>query len=272
MKIICIISILLVLPFHQVSCSENEGKETEFPEIVEQIKHSIAYVEVHTNVKGKSITGTSFVLQLMGDFVVLATARHILRDSLYEDGKWIVPNVREIYVRFALADTFYKAEILTERQDRDIALLRLIVAGSVQDSLGLAVVSTQKSSLIVEGMEIGCTGYDLAQITKRFDNTYIWLSTHKGVVSSTFKIGPSANQQFLDGFQVDIIINKGTSGSPIYSAKDGLVIGMCRGFKGFKLGDIVINYGLAECVPIWAVDKLFMSYRDSVLNYSKLKR
>lgn len=262
-------SILLVLPFHQVSCSNNDDMELEFPEIVEKIKNSIAYVEVHTNLKGKPKVGTSFVLQIIDDFVVLATARHILRDSILNDGKYIVPNVKEIYIKFELSNTFYEAEIIAERKDRDIALILAKIASSAQDSLGLAAVSTQKTSLIVEGMEIGCTGYDLAQTSKRFNKTYIWPTTHKGVVSSTFKIGPSENQQFLDGFQADIIINKGTSGSPIYSAKDGLVIGMCRGFKGFELGDIVINYGLAEFVPIWAVDKLFMSYRDSIQNSSK---
>ncbi len=191
------------------------------------------------------------------------------REERREEGKERGKKVRESDRKVELEDTWDRAEIFTERQDRDIALLRVLVASSVQDSLGLAAVSTQKTSLIVEGMEIGCTGYDLAQTSKRFNKTYIWPTTHKGVVSSTFKIGPSVNQQFLDGFQADIIINKGTSGSPIYSAKDGLVIGMCRGFKGIELGDIVINYGLAVCVPIWAIDKLFMSYQDSVRNSSK---
>jgi len=243
--------------------------ELEFPEIVEKIKSSIAYVEVQTNLKGKPKVGTSFVLQLIDDYVVLATARHILRDSLLNDGKYIVPNVREIYIKFELSNTFYKAEIITERQDRDIALILAKIASSAQDSLGLAVVSTQKTSLIKEGMEIGCTGYDLVQITERFGKTYIWPTTHKGVVSSTFWIGPSPDQNFLEGFQADIIVNKGASGSPIYSVKDGRVIGMCRGFKGIQSGDILINFGLAVCIPIWAVDKRFMSYRDSIRNSSK---
>ncbi|MCK4606791.1 MAG: trypsin-like peptidase domain-containing protein [candidate division Zixibacteria bacterium] len=234
--------------------------EQSFPDVVDKMKRSIASVGVRTNVDSIEKRGTAFLIYLAADHGLLATCRHtLLKPSMHKDMR-VIPDTSRIYVTFHEHEEVFKAQVLVDQEERDIAIICIELKQAKADSLELLPVNLAKAREIRDGLDIGCTGYDLTQKTKRFDKTYLWLTTHRGVVSCTFAIGPTQGEEFIDHFQADMLVNKGASGSPVYKAGDGRVIGMCQGFKGKEKEGLLVNHGLANCVPIWAVYKLLIDW------------
>lgn len=243
------------------NAENKQSGQKSFPDIVDQIKRGVAYLEVETNIKGQSKIGTAFLIHKLG---ILATCRHTLFDTSSYEGKPMVPDTSQIYVKFHEHETSYKAQLLIQRKDRDIAIIQVKANRARLDSLDLLPITFGRSNEIREGLDIACTGYDLTQKTKKFDKTYYWLTTHRGIVSCVFAIGPEESQEFVDFFQADILINWGVSGSPVYLADNGKVVGMCEGFMVQKKEELVLSSGLANCIPAWAICKLFTNWVDSV--------
>lgn len=231
-----------------------------FPDIVDQIKRAIAYLEVGTNVKGCSKQGTAFLIDKNG---ILATCYHTVFDTGTHQGEPMIPDTSRIYVKFHVHDKSFKAQVVICRDDRDIAILRIRAEPGHLDSSNVLPATFARVDDIREGVDVASTGYDLTQQSKRFGRTYFWPTTHRGIVSSVRWVGPGVHDEFLDSFQADMLVNKGASGSPIYLAKDGRVIGMNTGFMGQQKEGILVNYGLANCVPAWAISKLYHDWIKS---------
>jgi hypothetical protein len=227
---------------------------------VNEIKKSIAVIRVGTNNRFVK-QGTAFLIDSVG---VLATCSHILFDTTNYEGSNIIPDTSKISIKFNNSKHFINAEILISRKDRDITLIFPKIALNtwirLRDSLQIRPVSIGESYEVQDGLDIACTGYDLGQSSNDFNELHYWTTTHKGIVSCTYAIGPTEAGIFLDRFQADMLINQGASGSPIYRSDNGTVIGMFRAFKSTIINGTPVNYGIAECVPIWAIDNLFINY------------
>lgn len=243
---------------------ESADPERVLHNIVDDIKRSIAFVQVQTQVEGVRYEGTAFLIAKYNRLHILAACRHTFFDTSNFRDTVIIPDTARIRIKFHSHDKSYKGQVLIEQLKRDIAILGVIVDEGTLKSLDLAPVQFATAPEIMDGVEVACTGYDLTQKWDRFNQTYHWLTTHRGIISCTFAIGPKADYKFVDLFQVDMLINKGSSGAPVYLAADGRIVGMNKGFKGQEKGGLLVNYGLANCVPAWAIMKLFNEWRRSI--------
>jgi hypothetical protein len=231
-----------------------EQNERDFCDIVNEMKASIAYLNVCTNVDSIAIVGTAFLIDSRG---YLATCAHAFFDTVRQDSVTLIPDTSRVYLKFELAREFLRAQIVAVRIDRDISILQLAEDQPGTASIPMRQVSFAETRDICDGLDIACTGYDLAgQTDLRFGRTYRRLTTHRGIISSIFVVGPADTLEFLDAFQADMLINPGASGSPVYEASTGKVVGMIKGTRGKELLGVPINFGLADCVPGWAIIRL----------------
>ncbi len=245
----------------QPNAAEDPVAQTSFPDIVSSIKNGIAYVNVSTSIPSIASKGTAFLIDKSG---VLATCSHIFFDTLKYGRSVGIPDTSHILVRFHYHQNFYKAAVVASREDRDIALLQVSFRPGEVDSLNVVPVQLGSTEETREGVDLACAGYDLDQRTRPFGRTYHWLTTHRGILSCAEWIGPEGDQEFLNSFQADMLVNRGASGSPVYLAESGRVIGMIKGFQGQDTCGVTINYGLADCVPIWAIVRLLLQWQTPV--------
>lgn len=242
-------------------------KEKPLPEVINQIKKSLAYVEAKTNVEGVVKQGTGFLITLVDNIGVLATCRHILFEPGEYEGQKVLPDTSRIMVRFHNHKQFVNAYLLADREDRDIALLCVILDTLLSESYALSHITAAKVPETEEGMEAAYTGYDLTQHTKKFGKLYLWPTTHRGIISSLRLIGPEGDVEFLDYIQLDVVSNKGASGSPAYLARSGKVIGIVTGMLAKEVEDVTVGFGITNCQPIWAVFRLLGSegIKDAII-------
>jgi hypothetical protein len=124
--------------------------------------------------------------------------------------------------------------------------------------IGLEDIQTANSSEIVEGLDVGFTGYQSHILTSEFGKAQVWPITRRGIVSSVHDIGPSESALYLDYFYVDMIITKGGSGGPIYDARTGKILGMFKGYLPFQGTEL--SKGLSRCVPSWVIMSVWDKY------------
>ena len=241
-------------------CRTSEEGGQEFHQVVQGVKSGVAYFDVRTDDPGLSATGTAFLLSNTG---LVVTCWHTLYDTANHMGRKGVPDTDQIYLNFDTHGRIYKAEVLHHSQAKDVALLRINLTQAKCDSFRLNPVVLGTVDLVHEGEDVACTGYDLSQTWKRFGRKYHWLTTHRGIISCVFTIGPSSKEHYLDRFQIDALVNKGASGGPVYLAESGVVVGMVQSFKGKERDGLVVNYGLANCTPVWKILKTVTEWRAS---------
>ncbi len=244
-------------------------KTNSFPSIVERMKCGIACVEVGTNIKNVTSKGTAFIL-FHGDGIgLLVTCRHVFRDLKYKDTA-VVADLDSISVTFHDTNRPFKAVLLKEEQTHDVAILGMILDKNTKDSLKLIPVELEGTSAIIEGTEIACTGYNLMLDTVAFGRHYQWASTHKGIISCKKSIGPAGGPTFTELFRTDMIFNKGISGSPVYLAENGRVVGMAAGGFGIATDNAGnLPFGESYCIPLWAISKQIAALVDSAMTATR---
>lgn len=200
-----------------------------------------------------SIRGTGFIVSNDGKFI---TNAHVLKE---------IPENQKQYLEAQVIDKeenkiiYYKqfgVEILKTDEENDIALLKL--KGSEKDSF-ISVQNIGNSENVVEGEDLLFMGYPLATelLAMGFGIT---LSANHCMISSVKRRADGS----LHFFMIDSHINNGSSGSPVFSKKDGSVIGVTSGKISVriqtdpnnqsKFADIPANMGI--CRPIEYAKKL----------------
>lgn len=267
-RTMCILASIVFLCIASTSCvvSASRNGNIDFPKVVERIKSTIGCVEVQSDIPGVNRTGTTFLIDSTG---IMVTCRHVVidtfitsivvvdsvfGDTVQRDTIGITDSSR-IIVRLPGTDAVFRARIVAERKDRDVVLLQLeksYVSSSRRDSL----ITPGTVNDISEGEEVGCTGFDLGQTQTRPGLVDFVLTTHRGIISAKIHGGP-ADQPFTDMFQLDMLVNGGASGGPVYRAADGVVLGIVQSVKIRHIGDEAVGLGIANCQPIWVALKMF---------------
>jgi len=230
------------------------------PEAIERIKPSVVAVGTFQKTRSPPVVfrGTGFAV---GDGTLIATVAHAVSDPPQVDPPETfivlvgVPGAHDPQGR--------EAKLVAVDRVHDVALLRIVGAPLPALTLG-------DSNAVRDGAAIAFTGFP-------FGNALGFHPvTHRGVVSSQPPIAlPSPNAKQLDSrvirdvnagvfalFQLDATAYAGHSGSPLYAAETGEVIGLISmSVKGSKDAAVGQATGISFAVPIRYLEDLIRSLR-----------
>lgn len=250
----------------------------DLPDAIEVVRPSIVQVLVgpaQTHPGASQVVGTGFWVHPSG---LAMTAKHVAQEAqrliAQAPGGRIMlglalPSLTgpPLTVRgsFELLD----AQVLEEDRRHDIAILRAgrnpfasgRASGVSQTSDGMAVnslygLSTVARSEVRDGEPVAVSGYPLAEPA---------LVTTSGTVASAFATdvqqvqlphGPAGFTvpDIADSYLIDVAVNPGNSGGPVYRIETGEVIGVCVAFRigsaRFQSNPFFYNSGLSVVVPI----------------------
>ena len=253
---------VFVLFLFSQSCYSQDAilDNISLPHIITKIKNSVVWIQIGTNEPTKFNFGTGFIgyIDSMDSnntqgFVAIITANHLLFKQVIVDSQLIIPDTSQIRITFNNNEESLEATFLGHREDKDIAIIGIRLPDTMISRLSISPVSFGAVRNLQEGIEVGCTGYDLTRISRSFSQTYRWAFSHRGIVSLVKATGPKGKGQIIDNFVADMMINMGSSGSPVYLTSTGEVVGMVRSFKKAEHDEVTQNSGLATCVPSWAI-------------------
>jgi S1-C subfamily serine protease len=222
--------------------------DVELADVVPRIKASVVAVGTYQPTRNPAFRfrGTGFVV---GDGLQIATNAHVLPESLDAAQSEILVIARaedggRVNVRSAATTT-------TDRT-HDLALLRLNGGSS------LPALKVESEIAVREGDSVGFTGFPLGAVLG------LRPVTHRGIVSAITPIGtPVANAQDLkanlvrrlggnfDILQLDATAYPGNSGSPVFDARTGAVVGVINMVfvKGAKENAITQPSGITYAIP-----------------------
>ena len=197
------------------------------PDVVDQVRPSIvavgtAYPPRQPNRKGDPVTyrGTGFVV---GDGLQVVTNAHVIPDKLDSDNNEMIA----VFSGRGANATAHSATVVAVDKDHDLAVLAI-------QGTPLPALSLGDSTRVREGEEIAFTGFPIGMVLG------LYPVTHRGIVSAITPIArPVENSRTLnaaqlehlrksrfDTFQLDATAYPGNSGSPVYEATTGRVIGV----------------------------------------------
>ncbi len=228
---------------------EPSDSTSELSFVINVIKTSLAHVEVPSLDSSPAKHGTSFIVaNSKNGRIILATCKHLFINKECTDSMAIDCDTSAIRV-FLHKDPYqpYGANLLYLDSARDIALIDV-----TEPDLSKRHIQKVKFADIWDlndGEMLACTGYDLTQYTIRDTQIYYWPSSHTGILSCKQVESVGDTMKVIKLLQADMMVNKGSSGSPVYRAYDGRVCGMVMSFQDARLGDFPINAGLVNIVP-----------------------
>ena len=222
-------------------------------EIIEKNKKAIILIDVQipgeANQVKISIKGTGFIISLDGKFITNAHVYRSIQENEMEYAGVSVPGKTDEkglthYDRF-------KIEKIAIDEENDVALLKIIPTQDVTTFSAIESGGLETLENIKEGQDIVFIGYPLAVelLNMGFGIT---MTTNKCIISSIKRRGVDGSLHF---FLVDTHSNGGSSGSPVFSAETGKVIGISSARISSKIqipngqiADIPANLGI--CRPI----------------------
>lgn len=235
--------------------------EAGLTESIERVKPSVVAVGTFqkTRSPGFVFRGTGFAVD---DGTLIATAAHVVPDTLQTESRETmmvlvrVPGVLEPQSREAKAIALDKLH--------DIALLR--ISGAPLPAVALA-----DSSTVRDGLSIAFTGFPVGNALG-FNPV-----THRGIIAAQPPIVlPSSTARQVDAnliravkagpfvmYQLDSTAYGGHSGSPVYDADTGEIIGIVNMglLKGTKDAAIGQPSGISFAVPVQHLKDLIRSTR-----------
>ena len=231
------------------------------PEAVERVKPSIVGVGTFQKLRTPAFvfSGTGFVVE---DGTLVATAGHVVPEALKTEARetmmvWVrMPGASEPQAR--------EATVVAVDREHDLALLRISGAP-------LPMVTLGNVQAVRDGQSIGFTGFP-------FGHTLGFVPvTHRGIIASSTPIAvPGPTSQKLDArdvrslksgpfilFQLDAIVYPGQSGSPLFDAETGDVIGVVNMglLKGRKDASLSQPSGISFAVPVQFLQELIRTSR-----------
>ena len=210
------------LAFAALACLVSKTVQADLADTIEQVKPSIVVVGTYkkTNSPQFVLRGTGFIV---GNGNLVATNAHVVPESSDPDAPILV-----IQSRNTKGEPQIRRAFLTTRdKDHDLAVLRI-------EGTALPALKLKKSENVREGQQIAFTGFPIGGALG-FSPV-----THRGMVSSITPIAlPGANAQQINEkminrikvgafniFQLDATAYPGNSGSPVFDADTGEVIGI----------------------------------------------
>lgn len=226
----------------------------DLPATIERVKPSIVAIGTYKKTQSPPFVfrGTGFVT---GDGTQVVTNAHVLPELS-------IPDAPELAILIRPSQggaTIRRARVVARVDDRDIALIRL-------EGPPLPALQIGDSGTVREGQPIAFTGFPIGGALG-FSPV-----THRGIVAAITPIalpGGNANQineklikQLKRGsfeiFQLDATAYPGNSGSPVYDAETGLVIGVINMVfvKGSKEAALSAPSGITYAIPAVYVKQL----------------
>jgi serine protease Do len=200
------------------------GALAGLPESIERVKPSVVAVGTFQKTRSPAFVfrGTGFAVD---DGTLIATNAHVVAEALDVENRETMmvlvraPGAKEPQPR--------EAQVVSVDREHDLALLR--IAGA-----SLPVVTFGNSEAVRDGKSIAFTGFPIGNALGFYP------VTHRGIVASLAPIAlPAANANNLDPrairglksgpftlFQLDNTAYPGHSGSPLFDAETGEVIGI----------------------------------------------
>lgn len=265
-----IVTLVIICTFkpYPVRAQSSIVDDYAFPNLVDSLKRSIAFVQVKTDKSPIVMMGTAFVTGWCDGRLLLSTCYHTLfRASINRDSGEVKPDTSLIHIVFEGETnvTTRPARVMISREDRDIAILGIPMSLDSAKALRILALKSCSTDEIRVGLAVASTGYSLSLITTEFGKQHVWTLTYSGIINSVRIVGPESDQTLIDFLQVDMLLNEGASGSPIYRMSDGRVVGMFNELMGGTTKDgVLVPLGVSSCVPAWAIYKLIDDYADSV--------
>ena len=217
-------------------------------EAVERVKPSVVAVGTFQETRSPEFVfrGTGFAVE---DGTLIATAAHAVPETLQtESGETLMVLVRMPGVT---APQGREAKAVSVDRVHDVALLRI-------GGAPLPPVTLGNSSAVADGRSIAFTGFPIG------NSLGFYPVTHRGIVASQPPIVlPSPTARQLDSrvirgvkagtfllFQLDATAYPGHSGSPLYDAETGEVIGVVNmNLKATKDAAVGQATGISFAVP-----------------------
>ncbi len=228
-------------------------------DIIEITKKSIVAVGTYMPKRSPRgiFLGTGFVV---GDGRLVVTNAHVLPENID------VKSIETVAVFFRQDERIRMIQTRTVVVDKehDIAILRLLS--------GKLPVMVLSDSLVREGQEIAFTGYPIGMVLG------VHPVTHRGIVSAISPvILPVLNARRLnakmmrrlrdpyDVYQLDATAYPGNSGSPVYNADTGKIIGIVNKVFVKETKETILSKpsGITYAIPI--------KYLKNLLEKSNLK-
>lgn len=226
----------------------------QLPAVIDKIKPSIVAIGTYKKTQSPPFVfrGTGFVI---GDGKQVVTNAHVLPDLAVPDAPELAVLARspqgELLIR--------RAGVLSRRNDRDLAVIQL-------EGPPLPALKIGDSSNVREGLTIAFTGFPIGGALGFLP------VTHRGIVSAITPIAlPGANATQLNEklikqikrgsfevFQLDATAYPGNSGSPVFDAETGLVIGVINMvfIKGSKESALTAPSGITYAIPANSLEEL----------------
>ena len=220
----------------------------DFPDTIEKVKPSVVAIGTYRKTQSPQFAfrGTGFVI---GDGNMAATNAHVLPENTAADGPELVVLIRTSHGEH----TVRRARVTARANERDLAILRF-------DGPPLPALKLLDSAAVREGDSIAFTGFPIGGVLG-FSPV-----THRGIVSAITPIAipggnarqlnESAIQRLKNGtfniFQLDATAYPGNSGSPVYQADTGEVIGVINMVfvKGRKESALSQPSGISYAIPV----------------------
>lgn len=230
------------------------------PETVEHIKPSIVAIGTYQKTRSPAFRalGTGFAV---GDGNLVATNAHVVPAAMEpEQGEVLM-----VLVRMANGETLGRAaRKVASAPQYDLALLRF-------DGPGLAPLALHEGAAVREGQAIAFMGFPLLGVLGPYP------ATNRGIVSAITPIAiPSANANQLDStlakrlgkgafdiYQLDATAYPGNSGSPVFDADSGEIIGIVNMVlvKGTKENVLSHPSGITYAIPVRYLQDLLQAPR-----------
>jgi S1-C subfamily serine protease len=222
-------------------------------DMVEKIKPSIVGIGTYLRTRSPPVDfrGTGFVV---GDGSQVLTNFHVLPETLDKNK----PEILAVFVRESGKETMRAAELVSQDEQHDVALLK--ISGNPLPSMALG-----NSDKVREGEIYAFTGYPIGVVLG------LHPATHRGMISA---ITPSAipapragqlNKAVYERlqdpylvFQLDATAYPGNSGSPLYDPKTGAVVGIINKVfvQGTKENLLSHPSGISYAIPIHYAETL----------------
>ncbi len=259
----------------------SHGEAANFAGVTQLVRASIVQIECRTNPHERPVTeATGFVVGQDGSLI---TMRHVVHacatklkvsDSDLKVGKRLLyvgipqPNIESHNLLIHGSFTGYDAGVVDEDIAHDLALIRTaqnlltaeppsIMIGSqmLRHEVGLAKLSDARPE---EGSTVATSGYPFSSLVLVTTFGYIASSWEINELSGPDISAPDAHDFYLGNFTV----NGGNSGGPVYSTKDGTVIGICQAYLNAPVflnqapTNLTYNSGLTVIIPARYITEL----------------
>jgi serine protease Do len=215
-------------------------------EIVAKVKPSVVGVGLYDALGAQmhQLQGTGFVF---GDGTLVATNYHVIDKEL--DPQKVQYHI--VFIGTGRNPKIAKVEIIARDREHDLAILKL--------PSPLTPLKLSSPNYVEDGTDVLLTGFPIGAVLG------LYPATHRGIIAATTPdVIPSAHSsqlsinmlKRLEGkfmiYQLDITAYPGNSGSPLYSAENGEVLGILNKVFVKESKETVLEKpsGISYAIPI----------------------